>query len=181
MRYYMHIPLPKELRDRVSEIEKKFQGDSRSEPHITLVSPRKILSWKVPHEAARELAGKIHKVVIGMTPFYVIQERHAQYFGEEEHFYIPVRRTDGIVDCHKALVHAAEDILEGPGDSFANMPRPHITLASKVPKERRRAAWAEIRNQGFSGSFLCKKVVLLRLGEGDKKWEVVANFPLGGK
>jgi 2'-5' RNA ligase len=177
MRYYLHIPLPAELRNRVSKIEKKFQGDSRPEPHITLVFPRQILPRKLVHE----LAGNIHKAAKATSPFEIILEGRVRYFGEKDHFYIPIKRTEAIVACHQALVRAVGDVLAPADGVFADMPVPHITLASKVPEDRRSAAWSELRNRNFSGSFMCKKVILLRFGEGDKKWEVVATFPLGNK
>ena len=90
MDYYIHCPLPKELAERVLSIEKKYQGDSRSRPHLTIIRPQGISAGV----SERELIGSIRFALRKQKPFFITQ-LGVGYFGKKEIICIRVKRSRG--------------------------------------------------------------------------------------
>ncbi|MBI2669607.1 MAG: 2'-5' RNA ligase family protein [Candidatus Yanofskybacteria bacterium] len=175
MGYYIHIPLPEKLRDEISEIERTFQGDSGSEPHITLIPPRELIGGK----SEQELIDAVHLATQRLTPFALIQ-KGVGFFGNKETIYVRISRTYKLVSFHQALAEAISGILEPLDGPFDNLPTPHITLSTRLSPEYGQKAWEVLRNRNFLGQFMCKRLTLLQKDRGDKHWKVLWHFDLNG-
>ena len=173
--YYIHCTLSGKLAERVLSIEKKYQGNSRSRPHLTIIRPQGISA----DVSERELIGSIGFALRKQKPLLIIQ-LGVGYFGEKEIVCIKVKRSVALMLCHRRLTKATIGLLDGSRGEFAHLPNPHITLAARLSGESAKKAWASLKDQDFSGRFLCKRVSLLRKREGDKRWKVIKDFNLDG-
>ncbi len=171
MRYYIHIPLPKDLRDRVAAIEFKYQGESGSEPHITLVPPLELCEGM----SEQNLREAVNLAVQLVDPLLVTQNGMG-YFGNKETIFIGVERTFELLVLHRVLVEQVSGILKPSDGPFADLPTPHITLATHLSPEQGKKAWVALKDKSFFSQFICDKVALLRKGQGDQHWNIVKNF-----
>lgn len=173
MQYYIYIALPTDLAKRAGAIRRRYPGQWRSLPHITLVIPRTI----APKRTERELVRALRDAAATVAPFTV---RHTGLaaFGPKFFIYVPVRRTSGLRACRAACVRAVQELLEeGRPDPFR---RPHITLAGKMTPDEGKQAWRALKRRNFDGQFLCKDIRLWRMGANDARWRLVSRFRLGG-
>lgn len=174
MLYYIHIPLPKDLRDRVAAVELKYQAKgSKSEPHITLIPPRKLMEGRLENY----LKGTIDLMAerYQQHPFW-IDQNGLGYFGKKETVYINIYRSSPLLRLHENLVNVISGILEPADGPYNNLPTPHITLAKNLSPERGEEAWQELSRQDFIGRFMCYQIELLRQGPADKRWQVIGQF-----
>ncbi|MCW3098432.1 MAG: 2-5 ligase superfamily [Chthonomonadaceae bacterium] len=172
MRYYLNIPVPADLSERVSAFEQKWQGTSKSAPHITLVIPRLIL----PGSSEADLVSQLESA-LSTLPAFPIRMLGLDYFGNKTVIHIPVDRSAEFALCHETAMDAVEGILEPPTGEHASISHPHITLATKLSPEKGERAWQEALTQDWSGDFVCNRVQLLRIGPRDPHWIVVATLP----
>ncbi|MDP3954628.1 MAG: 2'-5' RNA ligase family protein [bacterium] len=173
MHFYIHIPLPEELKNKIEAFRLRYNWPAKSEPHITLVPPLKLLDGHTGLEMVRAV-----ELVAKKTNPFRITQKGAGYFGYKEIINIGVERTNDILLLHRDLLEVISGILEPSQGEFADLPNPHITVVS-LPSDKGGELWEEIKNEDFSGEFLCDKITLLRRGDDEKKWAVVQNFVFG--
>lgn len=116
-RYYIHIPLPQESRDAVTAIRKKYGYESKSDPHITLIAPSKIIVPRSEDELIVALVSAAKK----LSQFPVV-EKDMYYFDDKEIVCVRIEANAGLVLCRRALLAASSGILEPPSGPFADMP-----------------------------------------------------------
>ena len=174
MRYYIHIVPPHQLALRVADIADKYHGEKKSDPHITLISPREIEHDKLE----TELIAKLEKNAASIRPF-IVETRDVDYFGEKEHIFVRVKRSVNLVACYLMLKYSVEKILKERSDDH-DFQNPHITLVSlpSVPQEEREVVWQALKNSYFIGSFICSEIELLAKGQGDERWRVIKKIKL---
>ena len=172
MRYYIHIPLPKKLKEKIAAIEFQYQGENKSEPHITLVPPLELLEGK----SEQELINAINLVAEACPYPFPITQKKIGYFGNKDTIFIGVERSPELLKLHGALRQAVSGILEPPDGPFADLPTPHITLAAHLSPEQGERAWEELRNKDLRDQFVCGSVVLLRKSQADKCWQFAERF-----
>lgn len=173
MRYYLNIPLPKTLEDQIKQIEKQWQGDSRSDPHITIIVPREAQSEIDEAKMIKDIC----EALIEVHPFLIILGK-VGYFGDKSVIYLSIARTSELVRCHSTLVKCLEPFLEKNDSQFSNLPIPHITLATRLNGEKAEAAWQELKDLSLGPSFLCQQIKLLKIDSGKPRWRIVRSFPL---
>lgn len=173
MLYYVYIALPAGLTSRVAAIATRYQSTARSDPHITLVIPRKIAHRKREHELVRAL-----REAAGTLAPHRITYQGVAYFGRKDFIYVPVRRTRELTLCHEACIRAVRGILEPSRPE--RFRRPHITLAGRFSPEDGDKAWRMLRHKNFDGQFLCREILLWRMDTADTQWQLVSRCRLGG-
>lgn len=173
MQYYIYIALPSELAKRVGAIRRRYPGQWRSLPHITLVIPRTLASKRTE----RELVRALRDAAATVAPF-TIRHKGLACFGPKLFIYVPVHRTSGLRACRAACVRAVEGLLDvGLPDPFR---RPHITLAGRMTPDEGKQAWRAVKRRSFDGQFVCRDIRLWRMGKNEKRWRLVSRFRLGG-
>jgi 2'-5' RNA ligase len=173
MRYYLNIPVPADLSERVSAFEQRWQGTSKSAPHITLVIPRLLIVGK--NEA--DLVSRL-ECALSTLPAFPVRLFGIDYFGNKRVIYIRAERSPEFARCHEAAMNAVEGFLEPATGEHASISHPHITLATKLSPEKGEQAWQEALAQDWSGEFVCDQVQLLRIGPRDTRWAITATLPL---
>ncbi|MCW3054252.1 MAG: 2-5 ligase superfamily [Chthonomonadales bacterium] len=173
MRYYLNIPVPTELSERVRAFEQRWQGSAKSDPHITLVIPRLLL----PGQSEADLVSRL-ETALSTLPAFPIRLLGLGYFGKKSVLHVGVERSPEFARCHEAAMHAVEGILEPPTGEHASISHPHLTLATKLSPKKGEQAWQAALPQDWSGEFVCDRVQLLRIGSRDSRWIVVATLPL---
>ncbi len=174
LRYYVHIPLPQKFRDAVMAIRNKYRYNGKSDPHITLIAPSKII---IPR-SEKELIEALSLATKELSQFPV-SEKDMYYFGNKEIVCVRIEANAGFVLCRRVLVQASAGILEPPSGPFADMPNPHVTILENIPIEDRADAWSELQGRVFFYQFTCDKIDLLRRGETDDYWQSIASLPVG--
>ena len=180
-KYYCSIPVPdKHLGKRIREFGAKRQGAGSSAPHITIVPPR-----EVPDDfRTKELIDAVTLALATIRSFHVTVTG-VGFFGEKETIYASVDRSVSLIRCHEAAKAAFDRIIGPDKGEFADMPTPHITLATRLSPLLGEEAWAEANRDDWRGSFPCQKLYLLGKGwmnpEGqeEKEWTVIAFIRLG--
>lgn len=175
VRYYVHLPLPQELRDKVMAIRKKYSYESKSDPHITLIAPSQLII----HRSENELIEALRLATKKLSQFPVLQ-KDIYYFGDKEMVCVRIEASAGFGLCRGALVRAWAGILEPPSGPLADLPNPHVTLLVNIPVENRERVWSELGGKVVFFQFTCDQIVLLRRGESDDRWRAIAIFPIGG-
>ena len=178
MRYYIHIPLPNDLRNKVLDVQRKYQGGDSSEPHITVMAPRQldVMAGKLE----RHIIGAVESVVSKLAPFEIIQSRVGR-FEDINVIYLGVERTLLLVMLNGVLAESLSRVLLPLSDTrFENIPTPHISLVSGLNNKQAEIAWHELDGQFFFKRFLCDEIALLGRGPEDKHWHVVRKFKLSG-
>jgi len=175
MRYYIHIALPAKLSKEVSTIEKRYQGNSRSKPHITILHPRKICA----DTSEKKLIDAVGSAVKKIAPFEIIQAGLG-YFDKKKVIFIGIERTRELASCHEAIVRATRKLLQPLDSYYSNMPNPHISLVARLSPLAGDRIWKILKDKSFPGKFLCDKITLLRIEKGNKRWKKVVTFVLGG-
>ena len=172
--YYLNISLPEELEERVVVIKKKFQGSSRSRPHLTILSPRSAATW--PEDKEEEMIMSLQYLLAEIAPV-AIKYHGVSGFDDFSTIYIAVERSGLLVDLHNGIKNVVESYLMPDNGPYANMPTPHISLASRLSPEAGRKAWEALEAEWFDGSFFCKSINLLRRNKGNA-WEEVRTLKL---
>ena len=178
MRYYIHIPLPDDLRSKVLDVQRKYQGGDSSEPHITVIAPRQldVMAGKLE----RHIIGAVEFVVSKLAPFEIIQTKVGR-FEDINVIYLGVERTLLLVMLNMVLAESLSRVLLPLSDTrFENIPTPHISLVSGLNNEQFQLAWNELQEQSFFKKFLCDEIALLGKDPEDKHWHVVRKFKLSG-
>ncbi len=172
--YYIYIALPSRLAKRVEAIGRKHPGTSRSAPHITLVIPRTLVTGR----SERDLVRALRDAAASLAPCR-IRYRGVAYFGSKDFILVPVHKTQALLRCRDACVRAVRPFLEQRRpDQFL---RPHITLAGRLMAEDGERAWQALRHRSFDGQFLCREILLWRMGPGGTRWRLVSRIRLGSK
>lgn len=173
MRYYLNATPPLPLLTRLQVLEARWQGQSASLPHLTLMSPRERLSDR----SEDELIVQLLNVTQHIAPF-TIRLLEVGSFNEKENIHICVERSAEIVACHQQLVNATQNIFASPAGTFVRLEHPHITIADHLPIERRAAAWRALSEEHVREEFLCRHIHLLCRTEHERTWFPVFSFPL---
>lgn len=173
MRYYLSIPLPKPLSDQVQDAEQKWQGTSRSDPHLTIIVPREA----EPDLDEAKMVRAIAAALAPIRPFMVILGE-VGYFGDHATIYLGVARSSQLVQCHTLLDEAVRPFLVDGQGAFDHLPNPHITLATHLEGETATLAWQDLLGRKFSGSFTCDEINLMRKDHHEPHWEVIQKFTL---
>lgn len=176
MEYYLHIPLPALLEKQVAVIEKRYQGHSRSRPHLTILSPQ-TANW-LPDEKEERLVISLQKSLATVRQFPV-ECSGVNYFDHFQTIYIAVKRSMELLTLHQAIVRGTRDFFTPDSGPFAHLPSPHISLASHLNLEGGKVAWKVLRKYPFENSFPCQTVTLLRRHKKDDEWQTVYSFKLG--
>jgi len=173
MLYYLNIPVPTDLSERVSAFEQKWQGSAKSDPHVTLVIPRLLLADRSEQDLIARL-----EIAFATVPAFPIHMTGLDYFGRKSVVHIGVERSPAFAYCHEIAMQAVEEFLAPSAGEHASISHPHVTLATRLSPEKGERAWQEALPQNWSGGFLCNQVQLLRIGPRDARWIVVATLPL---
>ena len=173
MQYYLNTPPPFSLLKRLSILERAWQIQGASPPHLTLVNPRKLL----PEKTERELVAHLYEVRQKVRSFPV-RLLGVGSFNEKENIHVCVERTEALVHCHEELTQVANVFLAPRSDAYANMPHPHISIVNHLAMEQREAAWQALSKELFSETFPCTHIQLMRRGPSDQKWILVCSFTL---
>lgn len=171
--YYLNIPVPTDLSERVSAFERKWQGTTKSDPHITLVIPRLLIAGR----SEAELVSRLETTLV-TVPEFQIRMTGSDYFGKKRVVHIRVEHSPEFAGCHEAAMQAVADLLEPATGGHASLSHPHITLATKLSPEKGEKAWQEALAQEWSGEFRCDRVQLLRMAPTDVRWVIAATLPL---
>lgn len=173
-RYYLNLPVPDPLAVMVAAFEKIWQGgDSRSDPHITIINPREVAE----RDKERILIDEIRIALDSMAQFPV-EVSGVDHFDDHSHVFASVVRSEELVACHYALLPVFESIAESAVDKHPDIKMPHITLASHLSSEKGRAALKEAKLYQWQQSFTCSKLQLMRIEPGDDSWAVASTFYL---
>lgn len=177
MFYYLHIPLPDPLAQRIERFEQRYQGSSRSKPHITLIRPRALK----PSASEAQLIARLRDAQTNLSGFEIFFGGLG-FFGDYHTVYIRIERTPELLRYHELLTKKVQDLLEIDASAFSELSKfevPHISIASRMTPEQGRAAWEALQAEAFEGRFLCKTIFLLRQMERHHPWESI--FPLQAK
>lgn len=176
MRYYLNIPVPPELRAQVKAVEQRWQPKpSKSDPHITLLSPRSLN----PGASEEALIAGLMEAFTEVEPFIVSMTGIDDLGSDKTIICIRVERSAPLAYCYENAMLATQDLLAPNPEDYANFYKPHITLAKRIPPRYREAAWMEISAREWSGrAFTCREVQLLRMAPKDAYWSVLASMPL---
>lgn len=174
MKYYVSTSLPKHIFERVEQIERKWQGESASDPHLTLMVPRTLLPGKTETELVQAINTAIYQI-----PIFSIIMTGGGYFGNKENIHICVKRTSELVACHEAIMRATEGILAPVEGEFGHLPHPHISLASRLTPEKGDQAWEALKDEDFAFCFACTAVYLQGKEPKDKCWRHIETIVIG--
>lgn len=173
MLYCMYIPLPAAFMERVRAFERRWQGASHSDPHITLIVPQEI-----PDRIAEEqLTDAIRAALSSVRPFPILAAGIG-HFKNKSTVYVSVSRTNEFAACQKRVSQAFEEIAGPCTNIFSHIPVPHITLATHLSFPEGNRAWKEARQTLWNETFLCTTLQLLRASNEDKRWIVRTAFHL---
>jgi len=173
MLYYLNIPVPTDLSERVSAFERRWQGSAKSDPHVTLVIPRPLIVGR----SEAELVARLESAM-AVVPAFPIRRTGIAYFGNKSVVHIGVERSPAFAYCHEIAMQAVEQFLAPSAGEHASISHPHVTLATKLSPERGEKALIEALAQDWSGEFPCDRVQLLRIAPRDARWKVIADFIL---
>ncbi|HSI21042.1 MAG TPA: 2'-5' RNA ligase family protein [Verrucomicrobiae bacterium] len=173
MRFYVCIPLPVRLKEKVSTFSKEWEVQSKSEPHITIIVPRSLPEGV----GLRELTGAIAGALSSVRPF-IIQCREVGQFDDKQVIHLPIERSSGFADLHQALRTEIERVAGVDVAKFAHVPEPHITLASGMSPEKAEPIWDAAHQIDWTDEFACKELHLMVRGPDDPRWIVSTAFHL---
>ncbi len=180
MRYYIHIPLPEDLKNKIMAIRSQYPCNISLEPHITVINPRE-LSPKITQP---ELCNKLRIVLSGIIRFPIVSQGmggfpNLGFFGDKDVIYIGIRKTIDLLFLQSLLSKAVKGVLEPSTSKFTNYNfNPHITLLEGLKGDVKLRAWNELKDRVFFDKFICEKITLLSKIKSGEPWTVVDNFPL---
>lgn len=174
-RYYAYIKVPDgSLQHQVLQYEREFQGvTSRSVPHITIWSPRVLLS---PY-SERDLKAVIAESVRGHGQFQV-STTAVGHFNRKWNVHYCIDLTTELSELARKIKKCAVSISEPSTSYIAPRFHPHITLAQGIDSDQGKVLHKRARLEYVSHHFLCTEIFLMRIREGEVRWATVASFPL---
>lgn len=173
MRYYLNATPPPPLMNRFLVLERRWQKQSASLPHLTIVSPRILL----PNKSEDELVMEIINATQHISKFPIRLMRIGS-FNDKENIHACVERTQEIVACHRKLLEATQGILAPATGLYTHLEHPHITISDHIANDQREAAWDALSRETFEDTFTCEHIHLMRRGEHDHTWTTVFSYPL---
>lgn len=168
MRYYLHIPIPNRLSRFVRAIETRYQGESRSEPHLTIISPHVLLHGV----SENQLIEAVERAALAIIPFYVRLQGFG-CFDDMDTVFIKVERSRRLTACHRALMESLVEVVEASDNPFVNLPTPHITLADHLKPRKCQELINWIGAVDVPPGFKSFEVVLLAQTKRENPWRVI--------
>lgn len=173
MRYCLNTTPPFPLLEHLQTLEKRWQGNSASLPHLTLMSSRVLVSEGSVDDLMRRLLIITQDILV-----FPVRLLGVGSFNERKNIHICIEQTEAVSECHRKLVEATRDIFSPTAKNFVNLKHPHITIADHLPIDRRVEAWNALSEEHFQETFLCEYIHLMRREEHDASWSLVLSFPL---
>ncbi len=178
MKYYIHIPLPYNIKDKILTVRSQFWSKAKLEPHITVIDPREILEGAT--EA--ELCSALKTVAFGLSRFFIIAKGvgdfpNLGFFGNKDVIYIGIKKTDDLLHLRSMVSENVNGVLKPSTSEFKDY-NPHITLLEDLDEEIRLGVWNMLKDKIFFDRFICEKITLLRKDGSGQPWDIVDNFSL---
>lgn len=173
-RYYAYIAVPAgDLRKRVLAYENQYQGNSRSLPHITLISPIQLTPevTETALVAAVRNAGRDY----GTVP---IQIKGVGHFNEYRNVHYCVTRSKRLLLLAKRVKESVRTIGTIATSYRAPRYHPHITLAQGITRDQGMELTRLARKTFTATQFGCDRIFLLRIAEGGTRWQKIATVTL---
>lgn len=175
--YFLAIVPPPPLRDELARLKQEFseryhsRAALHSPPHITLHRPFR----KTPEEEGQLLQTLEALCLSLIIPPFQLAFRGYGCFRPRVIF-IQVSENDSLNLLQERLGEFCKVSLQV--DSVDEHPfHPHLTLAFRDLKRGAfRKAWAEVKDQAYSASFMVDRFALLK--HNGKVWEVFSEYKL---
>ncbi len=169
-KYYINIGLPDELAQKVVAIERKFQGQGRSEPHLTIIPPRELLG----HEG---LLVEVLSLTCRQLSAFQIKSVGLGSFDNFQTIMVEIEKSRELVNLYQTLNRAVDGKLARPKVDFS-FACPHITLANKLEPKAGVEAWNELKAGEYAWQFRADRINLLRFNEIKQAWDKTNVFDL---
>lgn len=177
MKYLVAIILPKNLSQRLAEIQRRYKSERWNialPPHITLIPPAKLTSnFKALSEALEKRAKDFKRFKIDIAGV-------SQFRNHGNTIFTQVTKSDNLLNLHQLVIKSIEGHLEIMKD-YPRQYRPHITLSNDLTANEAQEKFPRIEKLISDQQFIVDRISLFRKGDSDRKYQKIAVFAFGNR
>jgi len=173
--YFIALIPQIELRDEIRAVKERISdrygaGHALKSPaHITLQMP-----FKRPLSEEKEICDKLKKFSCRERPFMVELNGYGAFAPRV--IFIKIVEPAPVRSLHRRLKDVLMTELRFGSDELMNDILPHVTVATRdLTREAFAAAWPELQDEEFNGSFSARSLFLLK--HNGRNWDILEEFP----
>ena len=173
--YFIALIPHSELRDEIMAVKERIRDRYgaahalKSPAHITLQMP-----FKRPPSEEKEICDRLKKFSSRERPFMVELDGYGAFAPRV--IFIKIVEPAPVRSLHRRLRDVLLTELRFGSDEIMNDVQPHVTVATRdLTREAFAAAWPELQDEEFNGSFRAHSLFLLK--HNGRNWDILEEFP----